>query len=275
MFNYPKNLHLYWDGSPLSFLNLMTILSFNKFHTGWDILIHMPIIKTDEKRLKKYEGKDYFQKIKSIQNVSIKLVYFNEIGFTNDAPEVIKSDYLRYYVLTKYGGVWSDFDIIYISNLEEKILSENESVLFIDNIGSYKYFPIALFLAKPNNKLFDYILKQINQSFEYNSNSNIDYQVIGSLLFKSLFIDNTKNINLFDVEILNANYYLPINSSEIHLLLGGQKIKLPSNTFGIHWFNGDQRVKTYINELDKRLNSKHFNKINYLDFFVEDYLLFI
>jgi len=41
MFDYPKILHLYWDGSPLSFLNLMTILSFNKYHLDWDIYYHL------------------------------------------------------------------------------------------------------------------------------------------------------------------------------------------------------------------------------------------
>ena len=46
-FNYPRLLHLYWDGSPLSILNFCTILSFNEYHKYWRIILYMTINKTE------------------------------------------------------------------------------------------------------------------------------------------------------------------------------------------------------------------------------------
>jgi len=68
-FKYPKLLHLYWDGSPLSFLHYLTILSFNKHNKDWKIVIHVPekrtktlSWKTHEQKLK-YTGACYFHKL--------------------------------------------------------------------------------------------------------------------------------------------------------------------------------------------------------------------
>ena len=44
-FIYPKLLFLYWDGSPLSYLNYLTIVSFNYYNPCWKIIIFMPFKK--------------------------------------------------------------------------------------------------------------------------------------------------------------------------------------------------------------------------------------
>jgi hypothetical protein len=228
-----------------------------------------------ESTIKKYEGRDYFNHISKINNVTIKIVDFEEIGFTNHAHEVIKSDYLRYYVLYKYGGVWSDFDIIYISSIENKILSEKESVIFRDYIGNHEYYPIAFFLAKPNNKFFGHLLNNIDKTLNY---FKLDYQTIGSYLFKKLLIDNRENIKNFDLEILPAYLYLPYNCTEISscLLSLEDKIsnhihKINQDVFRIHWFNGDPNMKSYINNLDKSLESNTFFIKYFLDIYVNQY----
>ena len=41
-FSFPKILHLYWDLSTFSYLNFLTVESFNKYHDNWDIRIHYP-----------------------------------------------------------------------------------------------------------------------------------------------------------------------------------------------------------------------------------------
>ena len=274
-FDYPRLLHLYWDGSNFSFLNLMTILSFNKHHKFWKIIVHIPIKKVehkswmDDEQKTKYDGTDYFEYVKNIKNVVINYVDFNEIGFNNSISEVIKSDYLRYYMLMKHGGVWSDFDIIYINNIEH-INSLKDSTVFIGNIGTYIYFPVALFFAKPNSKLFKYIIDNIHKFYDPNK-----YQCLGVILFRNLFSNSVYKIKEFDVNILKADYYLPIDSTQINSLLEKNTIPLPSHVFGIHWFNGSDKIKKYINELDKRIVSNNFKAQNYLDSFVNEYLVFI
>lgn len=135
-FNYPKLLHLYWDGSPLSFLNLITILSFNEYHKFWKINVFIPTNRNEkitwsgnEQKIR-YNGRCYFHKLYNIPNVLIHNISLEKIGFYNDASEVIKSDYFRYYILSKHGGIWSDFDIIYTSSVEDKMNFKENSIIF-------------------------------------------------------------------------------------------------------------------------------------------------
>ena len=37
----PKKCHLYWDGSPMSWLNLMTVDSFHKYNPDWKITVYL------------------------------------------------------------------------------------------------------------------------------------------------------------------------------------------------------------------------------------------
>jgi len=45
-FQYPKLMFLYWDGSPLSYLNYLTIISFNHYNPGWKITVYIPTRRT-------------------------------------------------------------------------------------------------------------------------------------------------------------------------------------------------------------------------------------
>lgn len=145
-FRYPRLLHLYWDTSPLSFLNYLTVVSFNQFHKYWKIIIYIPkkrqnkILCKDEEQKVKYTGKCYFDELRKISNVVIREISLNEIGFDDNACEDIKKDYLKYYILHKHGGVWSDFDILYTDSIEGKMNFPENTILF------YKiYYPIGFF----------------------------------------------------------------------------------------------------------------------------------
>lgn len=294
-FSYPKLLFLYWDGSPLSYLNYLTVVSFNYYNPGWKIIVYVPTKRTttiswkgDENKMK-YEGVDHFNKLYTMSNVIIQTIDLNKIGFYEDASEVIKSDYFRYYVLEKHGGLWSDFDIIYTACIEDKMNFTENTVIFkcpdvVANSPVIHYFPIGLFLCKPTNKIFKYIKEQ-TRTF-YNPDN---YQSIGAIMWNKLFRmtrEEAKKINIdleviyasfenynekiHDVEenckICNNDYYLPCAWNELSNLLGPNSInyKLPPNNIGIHWFNGAKESKQYSIELENRLNNLSINCL--LDF---------
>ena len=274
-FNYPKLLHLYWDGTNFSFLNLLTVLSFNKHHFGWKIHVYCPInpVKTKSwttsEQKYEYTGRDYFNRLKEIDNVFIHNIDFNNIPFKyKDASEVIKSDYFRLYILNKYGGLWSDFDIIYVNNIEEyyskKQLSKERNVIL------YRYwwkewnkyiYPVGLFLCNRNNSVFDIILKNIEQFY-----NPTGYQCLGCQMFHYLFSLNSgkkiiNQMNLPELCMDNADIYLSIKWNETGLLykdkkIGKEQYQNNKNIIGIHWFNGANESKVYCNDLDKRISDK-------------------
>lgn len=282
-FHFPKLLHLYWDGSPLSFLNLITVLSFNEYHKFWKINVFMPnkrkeIItwKTFEQK-EKYTGKDYFNELLSIPNVFIHKIDLEKIGFYNDASEVIKSDYFRYYILEKHGGLWSDFDIIYTACVEDKMNFKKETIIFKcvwysdskNKINTmHTYFPVCLFLCKRNNTFFKNILIVCLEKYDKDQ-----YQCIGTLMWNNLFLCNDKKTHAFDDSIIicNEDYYLPFAWNELDELFIKENNSLPKNNIGIHWFNGASYSKKYANELDfSRMNN--FKPITFIDKFIRKYI---
>lgn len=266
-FKYPKILHLYWDGSPLSYLNFLTVLSFNKYNKNWKIMIYTPTNRTTNMSWKSseqkliYNGRCYFKKLSDIENVIFQKVNLDEIGFNNNASEVIKSDYFRYYILQKYGGLWSDFDIIYTGSIEEKMNFTEDNVIF----HCKTYYPIGLLMCVPDSKLFKYILSHCKQYYNVNT-----YQCIGASMWNNLFKTYDDLYKIDSVKICNKDYYLPWEFNQIDGFLTKKDNVLPPNNIGIHWFNGATKSKQYAIDLDGRL--ENFNINCYLDRHVNEYI---
>ena len=289
-FNYPKLLHLYWDGSNFSYLNLLTVLSFNKHHFGWKINIYCPINPVKNKswsgseQKTEYIGKNYFDQLKNINNVFIHYIDFNNLPFKfQDASEVIKSDFFRLYVLNKFGGLWSDFDIVYVNNIEEYY--HKKELNTEKNVVLYRYlwkevnrniYPVGLFLCNSNNSIFNVILNNIH--LFYNKS---EYQCLGCNMFHVLFSSEQGkpiivNMKLSEIFIDDANCYLPIKWNETSLLFNDKNIKKEQyqnnkDIIGIHWFNGGKESKDYCNKLDKNISNNNLENECLMDKFVKEY----
>lgn len=268
-YNFPKIMFLYWDESKLSYLNYLTIKSFNKYNKGWQIIIYKPTKYTKEKKWntpeqkKEYTGKCYFNELNHINNVTIKKIDFNLIGFDNEYCEVVKSDYLRYYLLNKYGGLWSDFDILYIKNIET-IITNNKNIFFHchNKIKNYNYYPIGLLISKRNNKIMNYLISKCKEYYKET------YQCIGTDMLNDLFKEKKDIYSISnDIEILDNKFYLPWQCDDINNLFNNYGTIIDRETFGIHWFNGSSISKKYSNNLDKRIEKKLEVKSN-IDYFV-------
>ena len=309
-FIYPKLLFLYWDGSPLAYLNYLTVISFNNYNPEWKIIVFTPTHKTNEiswtteEQKEKYIGKCYFDELYKINNVVIKKIDLDKIGFYNEASEVIKSDYFRYYILEEYGGLWSDFDIIYTNSIEEKMNFKEETVIFrckdylnnviehefeisenlyendiickcghkkekhndIKNIKNHfnVYYPIGLFLTKRNNEFFNYINNKLINFYD-----KTNYQSLGSHMFIKLFPYTKLRCNC-EASWCGGNkyYYKDLDSLDIfkNLKVCNEEYYLP-----IHYNEID---KLYNKNLELNLNNNigiHWfngNKIskNYLNY---------
>lgn len=294
VFQYPKLVSLYWDGSPLSYLNYLTVVSFNHYNPGWKIVVWVPTKRTAtiswkgrENKLR-YKGPDHFHRLHGIPNVTVNKVSLDSIGFNNNHSEVIKSDYLRYYVLHKHGGLWSDFDILYTGSVEEKMSFAESTVIFKcpsrsvprGPIESY-YFPIGFLMCMPNNVFFSRILEECHRFFDPKK-----YQSIGANMWKELFLppragnkfqaglDRIRSITK-SIAVCSEAYYLPFAWNQLGGFLGRGTERhgcneLPRENIGIHWFNGADRSKRYAIELEGRLNN--FQVSCFLDKLVAKYV---
>lgn len=287
----PKIFHAYWDGSPMSLLNYLTVRTFHYYNPEYDIIIWTPSNRYAEISWKEgahrtpYTGFDYWPMLQEESFVQIKPIDIEEIGFRNDVSEVFKSDYLRWYLLSKYGGLWSDMDIFYIRPVnsiepdtdfdtlfvcaENYYQNKNGKLEIIDkpiecesnNLPSdiivAKYFTIAFLMANENNPLFTDVLHASNECFDPNR-----YQSLGMELFAKKYgtVDNLiDTYPQLRISPQTGDLYLPIQWYELHKLYEESfetSVKnIPSKSIGIHLFGASEPYKKYCNDPDNLNNN--------------------
>lgn len=242
----PKVVHLYWGNDTISFLRYLTVLSFRKFNPNWKIKVYYPHKKYVGDRTWNsrehnivFSGPNYYDQLMDIDIEHIE-IDFSELGLNNDIPETFKSDFLRWYILSTEGGLWSDFDIIYIKTMDDLYLNRNfnnqiDTMLCINE--DREYHSIGFLLASAGNELFRLIHEQ-----SYYCLNLKHYQSIGSKLLK-YHIPNMGSINSKFKTIHAVNlkmevvYPSPINRITAIFNSNHQQI-ITDDTLGIHWFAG-------------------------------------
>lgn len=265
--NIPKVLHLYWDGSEMPLLCFLTVFTFTRLNPDWKIKIYSPILrsnsktwKTDEQKTE-YKNKDYFPHLKDLKNCSFIIFDFEKIGISNQTSEVQKSDFIRWYILSTEGGVWSDFDIIYFRRIDEinfnnqYLTNSNKQIDFsvcydFNNPSSYKY-SIGFLIAVKECGFYKKIFKKAVENFD-----KTDYQGAGSQIlnkgyptFKNLHeSENESNIWNISMDLLYS-----YDSTKIENIYLSKDIKLfTQNSIGLHFYYGSNITKNFINNFEKQ-----------------------
>ncbi len=300
-FIFPRILHLYWNG-PLPFLNFLTVVSFKKYHPNWKINIYITTKINNTTKWTTGEQKhkiicyDYMNELSQLstmtnyddfkKNYSIINTSTLNIIDTSDLCEKLKidnlnytyqSDILRMYFLKEFGGLWSDFDIIYIKNIENIFNKYKTDICFrIKHVECNDYYyPIGFLLSTGKNSII--YNKIFNEQVKILQNTNVGYQKFGVVTLKNIFLtNNSHNVkkleNIYKVIFLGQEYYLPYVWTDLHLLFDSiDTTKIKFNTVGIHWFNGASKVRIYVNMIEK-INSNNFKVHCTMDQLILPYL---
>lgn len=282
--NIPKIVHLYW-GDKNNFLPLsrfLSILSIRNFNKDWKIKLHLPKYKgiynptwsTGEQDIIEsfVDENNYFEELKSL-NIDIVYHDFNNCGFTNDAHEVHKSDYLRWIVLFEDGGIWSDIDIIYSKSFSEiyfnnQINRDISTGLFIyPNTNSHG---IGFLLSSKNNPIFMECHHIAAKNYREEAYKN-KYQSLGSEILNQHFQKNIvynkvgkNNAIFFDKELVYS-----IDYNNIESFFKEKKIILSKKTIGLHWYAGNILSRNF--EKNLTINDI-FLKNNFLNKYIKENL---
>lgn len=220
-----KTLYLYWGGRKLSWLRYLTVVSFKKQNPDWRIAVYYPLAPTtstswttDEQRVP-YEGEDYFNKLHGLADLVVPFD-MNTVGMKNDIPEVHKSDIFRLWALHKYGGVYSDFDILYTKPLPK--VKERWFCRHPDG-----HYAIGLLAAEKGDSIYQWLLESANLRTDRDK-----YQSFGSGLWGAM-LDGTTLTGWNIPEYLIYSF----NWREAESLFTEKK-KLPKKAIGIHWYGG-------------------------------------
>jgi mannosyltransferase OCH1-like enzyme len=265
----PKIFHYYWDDfKKFSFMNLYSLRTSLYYHQDYIHIIWTPTkfcekINWKENLNNNFIYDDNYEKyVKELKNYNnlliIKLDINNFLGIESDMSEIHKSDILRYVLLNRFGGIWSDLDIVYIKKITDKINFDFENLFFKCVNGKEIFYPIGLLLCKKNTSFMNKLLDNINEY--YNKNK---YQCIGAEMLKKIFT----NKNYKDVYFLGNEFYMNYLWYEIDNLFINYKnnIKDLKNTIGFHWFNGSNITKKYISNIKNEIIKLNYNGIIFIE----------
>lgn len=257
----PKIAFFYWGGESLPYLRYLTLYSFRKYNPDWRMILYVPKevqlglswTSSEHKRIN-IKQKDYSSRLDKL-NLEIKVLDMTDFDLPNDISEVHKSDFIRWYLLDSFGGLWSDMDILYFKPISS-ILKKNMS-----NYVCYfsYYWSIGFMLSSANNLYNRNIFSEAKKSFNPNQ-----YQSLGSLLVKKNYkdfndaVEKHPDLNFYN---LSMNVVYPIVSSRIGLVYEKNNLDLLSNknTIGLHWYAGAKSSSWYVNNIESTTDLQKMN----------------
>lgn len=261
----PKILHVYWGSDPLPYLRFKTIDSFLKLNPDWRVILWMPkfpyaVVTWQTKELN--YARNWTDFLPELLNLPIekKFVDMSDFGMSNEISEVHKSDYLRLWLLSEYGGVWSDMDIVYFKPMTDLEVNreENEEVETYVCISHYGHSS-GFYMARPRSKFFEYMAdysKAERKPELYQSNGpnacNKYFPTIESIAE----ISSVVNIKM-DAVYAHDGQHIPE-------LYNGTKSRFTHWSIGCHWYAGHPLSGEFLNSTDGGLKIMRDNIVSNL-----------
>lgn len=238
----PKKCYLYWGGGVLSYLRYLTVYSFMKFNSDWEVYIYTPTVPSKSghswcSHEQKYtvSGKNYVDQLRSL-GVKFVQVDFNKFGIPPQTSEVFKADILRWHLLSGGGGFWSDFDIVYFKPLSAALGQAGE---FDTLMCWHEYCSIGFLMASRNNKIFEWARNTCMKNFD-----PTQYESLGCWLFMGKFKTLSDLKRAFpENRILNIpkSVVYPLDSNHIDQIYNGDHSNVfVGSTIGLHWYAGSK-----------------------------------
>lgn len=238
-----KILHLYWGrNQPLSYFRYLTVISFLRFNPDWVVKIWTPKVvstvatwQTGEQS-GGYYGYDYLERLRDY----VCEIDLPTIGIPDNIPEVHKSDLLRWYLLGIYGGVWSDFDILYIAPLSDEITRGWDGPglccyeLPLGTVKNHKFQAIG-FLASAGE-----YGKMFYRGMFYRGLYKIpqtEYQAFGATLLEQEQLPGWESVG-GKVFYIDKDLVYPYHSHTSVQIYFSPEPLCVENSIGLHWYAG-------------------------------------
>lgn len=173
------------------------------------------------------------------------------------------SDYARYLILQKEGGIFLDCDVEALKTLEPLLEGRAFFTGFAKSVKRdvFHVSPGLILASEPNHPILQKVLDFYNELPIYTQTREFDISktspiVLTELLVKEygLEINNKNQILPENIEIFSSEYFSPIDP----LHVSKKKYELTANSYLLHlgaasWVPRHIRIKTYLSILFHRL----------------------
>ncbi len=255
----PKILHLYWEERPMSYLQTLTVETFHRKNPGWEIQVHIPLQKENSpaKYIPDYVGVDYFPEIRKLKYVNIIYEDLKKYGIDEKLHNILRSDILRYHLLYNVGGVWSDFDVLWLKSMEYlnkipvvgSVRVSDMGFSVCQFHGTSGFHSIGVMMAKAGNPFFQNLITLCNRiQNQARWKHKLAHQVFGPTLLTRIF-PNLETLEKQYKDVVGFPYktFYPYSIFSLDLLYKQKDMSyVDEEVMAVHWFNGHSLSKAYI-----------------------------
>jgi hypothetical protein len=234
----------------MSWMQTLSVLSFKRYNPDWAIKIHL--IKQIPQELganvyvPEYTGEDHFQ---SLSNFDIDLHDIYDEGIANDKHGIQVSDILRMRLLHRVGGVYSDFDTLWLKPMSKfyEVYTENFETTICQHAGD-KHHNASNLVSEPNGSFLAAVIALQNRI----NRPPYDYQAYNNALLNRWF-RNWDRVKKTYPRLLKIDYetFYPYDVYHPERQWKEDNLSyLVEKTVAVHWFNGNNLSKEFINRND-------------------------
>jgi hypothetical protein len=251
----PKVINFYWSGSKMSWLRYMTLYSFRKLNSDWEMnLYHDAFTDVKERTWKEdFNRQDFFDykgdehlKENILKDIGVnRLFWFPETTFGLDMNVINpsqRSNFFKWDMLSK-GCYYSDMDIVFTRSMDD-IYEQTKN--FDAGLSFQDYFSIGFMFGSVDNALFKKIYENACRTFDPTT-----YQGAGvDTLYRrwknlAQMQDEFPQVKIFNVPKFWFYYFdhlhIPMVFEEDNFLA------MPVESYGIHWYAGSPLSQKFNN----------------------------
>ena len=238
----------------MSLLQTYTIDTMERLNPDWKIFVYTDesLYNGNNSYTPKYCGKDYFYRVVDNPKVEIRNIDVSKYNIDKNLHNILRSDILRYHLLYSEGGVWSDFDVIWLKPMEYlSIITGNDcfgATICMFNDGICRFHNISILVSTKSHKFYEDSICMCNRI-----QSNICYrpshQEFGTSMFNKAYPTEEDAIVRFD-DVINIKYetFFPYSIFDLERLYKKNDLSvLTKDVMAVHWFNGHSLSKEYEN----------------------------
>lgn len=254
----PKIIHYCWfGGNPLPSLALECIASWRKYLPDYEIWAWVEDGSLANSYIK--EGSENADKV---MGFDVNIIPYTEEAYSQKKYAFV-SDYARFWIMYKYGGIYFDTDVEVVRPLDDIIARGNFMGFEMDPDGENtpgKYAPRYCFAVNPGlgfgiEREHSFIKKMIDcygrLKFEVIGDNIAWYKTIVAYTTELLCNEGLRNKqgiqSVGDITVYPSEYFAPIN------VMSG-KLHITKNTRTVHrymgsWSDGKKSLKSKIRGL--------------------------
>lgn len=225
----PKICHFIWTaGAKLSWLQALSVVSFRRHNPGWQIFLHLISCAEGKNMCADYDGPDH-----SDFNTFDRVDYYPRTKLHG----IQQSDLLRMQILYEHGGVYSDYDVLWLRPMIEFPQDFETTVCWYKD-----HYNMSNIVSEPGGPfLKDVIARQARVTSK-------DYQAYLTEMFNREYPDvNVLQKRFPRILVIPYNWFYPYSIYSLEQLYL-EDIDLTAGAYGIHWFNGHPLSQEYLRQ---------------------------